>query len=554
MQYQVATLENFIQELKRSDAPKREELLNNFGTSDYSTDSYKFTTILESDNTKNSSLISKTEIVVDKLETGQISVHQKPLIYMPTDERKTNKTKSTDADFQFFQCPTIMKYISNFFKWQYMDHNLYIYRESFLTDFFKESDDMKESLPYCNEELIYAICACGSVIDFGSDVFMYKGVLYDSPDKFYNRSRYLLFRKLNSDDCNSITAVQTFLCLAFYDLGRGRTLSAWVLSGIAFRIGIHMGFELNLEESSDKKVLYNNMSLTEYDMNVRSRIYWGSRVADYFISFALGRSPSLEHLDATIPKSENLPILQGIEYFLYYDPVKKDSKISNISKPLEQINILYGIVYKYHKKIYCESSTNDLLQFQKFHFLQQFNLEAYEWKSNLIDELYWSKSELKYSGYNPNQMAFRYQYYMIILSMNRDFVSILENDSGTLLSRDICLSSIEDVYYSILCFRNHHSLRYVSLTMVYVCILSLTILQKLPDSINFTIQRSVAIDFFASVLKDCSPSWDLARSAYNTLYKVNSSTKSPPILRKEPEQQDDINDLDESLIPSLNYA
>lgn len=581
LRQQVVRLQGFILQLKNADRDQRDAMLAAFEGSVMDEEEQQ-----QEDDGGNRrqrgrdcsglengspSVTDKAKLVIEKFETGQLSVYGKPVIYMPKQDttRQKNKSSSSSAsEFQHFHCPVILSYISNFFKWQYMEHNLYIYRESFLTDFFKDKEDLKESLPYCNEELIFAICASGSAIDFSDNVFMHKGVLYDSSDKFYNRSRYLLFQKLNSDDCNSITAIQTFLCLAFYDLGRGRTLSAWVLSGMAFRIGLHMGFELNLQSCQKSSSQSSQDNLTDYDLNVRSRIYWGCRVADYFFSFVLGRAPTLEYLNATIPKSENLPTLPGIEYFLYYDPVEKDSKISNISNPLEQIYRLYRLVHKYHDKLYRASSTAGRFHFQTLYHLHNFNLEAQEWKNNLIDQLYWTKAELKTSGYNPNYMSFRYQYYTILLSINRDFIDASDRNEPTdvVTPRNVCISAIEDVYYSILCFKTYHSLRYVSLNMVYLCILSISILEKLPDTINTPLQRSSMIEFFGTILKKCSPSWGLARSAYesfaslfkdgDTLNQQNPALSIPiihfPVANSNNEK--DMHDMDESLIPSLNYS
>lgn len=568
LRQQVMRLQNFIVQLKIKDSHTREQMLAAF---DIGAGSNLGDGSINDHETESSltGASSNVELVIEKFETGQISVYGKPVIYMPPQDKTKKKSKPSSFEFQYFHCPVILSYISNFFKWQYMEYNLYIYRESFLTDFFRDKGDLKESLPYCNEELIFAICACGSAIDLGDNVFMYKGVLYDSSDKFYNRSRYLLFQKLNSDDCNSITAVQTFLCLAFYDLGRGRTLSAWILSGIAFRIGLHMGFELNLQPSHEPQSSKSN--LTDYDLNVRSRIYWGCRVADYFISFVLGRSPTLEYLNTTIPKSENLPTLPGIEFFLYYDPIEKDSKISNISHPLEQIYRLYRLAHKCNEKIHYESSTAGRFHFQTLHHLHNFNLEVQEWRNNLIDQLYWTKAELKTAGFNPNPMSFRYQYYTILLSINRDFIDSKHSDdtADVVTPRSICLSAIEDVYYSIMSFKTYHSLRYASLNMVYLCILSITILEKLPDAINMPLQRTSMIEFFGRVLKECSASWGLARSAYesfSSLFKggnalghhmpgsgrINASDM--PFSGTKPVHDRDMQDLDESLIPSLNYS
>lgn len=39
---------------------------------------------------------------------------------------------------------------------------MFVHRESFLTDFYKSKDDIKMSVTYCSEGLIYALCCLGS--------------------------------------------------------------------------------------------------------------------------------------------------------------------------------------------------------------------------------------------------------------------------------------------------------------------------------------------------------------------------------------------------------
>jgi hypothetical protein len=553
---------------------KREELLKDFEISR----SEPELTVGEISKTikenQQPSAVKKNEIVIEQSDPSQISVYGKPSIYIPTlnQQQKSDSfsEKNTLNNFQYFNVPVILKYISNFFKWKYMENNLYIYRESFFTDFFRDDDDLKESLDYCNEELIFAICASGSKIDFDDDVFLYKGVLYDSPEKFYNRARYLVFQKLHTEECNSITSIQTFLCLAFFDLGKGRILSAWVLAGIAFRIGMHMGFELNLNYCQTKENENEQLPLTDYDMNVKCRIYWGCLIADYYISFILGRSPTLEHLHTTIPQSKDLPLLPGIDFFLYYDPLNKERKIFNISRPLERLNALYKLVNKYHKLIYQNTakSISEKTQFQVSHNLGNFNVEVYEWKAKLSDDLYWTKAELKTTGYNPNLMFFRHQYYMVLLSFNRDFVDIdyeYEVEIST-SPRNICRNCIEDVYTAFQCFNSYHSFKFASLNMVYLSILCISILQKLPESTNFQIKRSTMIDFFALVLKESSSSWDLAKNAYMSFIpflksldldhhqEIPEKVKAYQFIPGNHRPEEETADFDESLIPSLNYG
>lgn len=568
---QVSSLESFIRLLKKSDPADRDVLLQSFEISNLQGEKDEEKVVDLPDNIINKPQVKteRTKIILENEDDRQFAVYGKPSIFIPLHKR-TNYVTQLNG-FEEFQSPVILRYISNFFIWKYMENNLYIYRESFLTDFFRDKEDMKESLNYCNEELILAVCAHGSLVDFEKDYFVYRGVIYDSPEKFYNKAKEIIFDKLEKDDCNNITSIQTLLTLAFFDLGRGRILSAWVLSGLAFRIGAHMGFEVDLD-ALKKNDTENKIPITDYDINVKGRIYWGCRVADYYISFLLGRAPTLEHLYATIPKSKNLPPLHGLEYFMYMDPVSKQTTLFNISDPLEQLNKLYEIVNKYHKLIYrdqLEQNSNGLA-FQKWHNLDKFNLACFEWKDNLNHELYWTKNELKVTGYNPDKMFFRYQYYLVILLFNRDYVGVEYNGSeGRISPETICARAIEDVFTAMKCFSKHHKLEYASLNMIYLCILSIVVLDKLTEPKNLLYSNRKMINFFAGVLKNCSHLYGLAESAYRSFsqifekHKLQSHWRHLQALDEtqitvefspDCEDKDDDADSDDCIIPSLNYT
>lgn len=564
---QVSSLESFIKLLKKSDPEDRNELLQSFEISNIlpEKDEDKGTDSLDNITCKPQIKTESTKIVLENEEDTQFAVYGKPSIFIPSHKRSNFVTKLNG--FEEFQSPIILRYISNFFKWKYMENCLYIYRESFLTDFFRDKEDMKESLDYCSEELILAICAHGAQVDFEKEYFSYRGLTYDSPEKFYNKAKEIIFNKLKRDNCNNITSIQTLLTLAFFDLGRGNNCSAWILSGLAFRIGVHMGFEVDLNALKKN----DEIPITDYDINVKGRIYWGCRVADYYISFLLGRAPTLDHLYATIPKSKNLPHLQGLEYFMYSDPVTDQTSLFNISNPLEQLNKLYEIVNRFHKLVYRDQLEENVngLAYQMWHNLDKFNLAVFEWKDGLEHELYWTKNELKTAGYNPNKMFFRYQYYLVILLFNRDYIGIEYNGSMGEISPDIiCARAIEDVFIAMKCFTKYHKFRLASLNMVYLCILGIVILDKLTEPKNLLYSNKKMLNFFATVLKECSDSYGLADSAYRSFinifekYKLHIHLKNIKLLddaktvviSPKCENEEDEVDSEDCIIPSLNYT
>lgn len=201
-------------------------------------------------------------VINDSDRNDSLAVYGSSSVYIPKEISKkeienkdlsvdNNQYSDFDADFEKFQNPWIMKCISSFFIWRYPDLNIFIHRESFLTDFFRHKDDIKNSLPYCSQELIYALCSIGAKTipeeernNIQSKTFKKLETSID----FYEKSKFLIFQKLQTPSSNSIPVIQTLLCLSLYDLGRGYNMSAWICSGIAFRIGQHMGFELDPSE------------------------------------------------------------------------------------------------------------------------------------------------------------------------------------------------------------------------------------------------------------------------------------------------------------------
>lgn len=104
-----------------------------------------------------------------------------------------------------------------FFKWQY-PHFMFIYREAFLRDHFSDRVRCK----YWSSALLLSVCALGTLM---------------SPDKRHRESSAQFFSAAESIlivsglTKPSIVTAQGFLCLAFYEIGRGNLSKGWGFSG-----------------------------------------------------------------------------------------------------------------------------------------------------------------------------------------------------------------------------------------------------------------------------------------------------------------------------------
>lgn len=184
--------------------------------------------------------------------------------------------------------------LMQFFKWHY-PHFMFVYREAFLRDHFSSHDQAPyDSRKYWSGPLLFAICALGLV--GSSDVES-----RDQSERFFTAAESMLLVSGLSQP--SITKVQAFLCLAYYEIGRGNLSKGWGFSGIAFRMAQDLGFQQDPRYwiSTDTSIV------TLEDEEIRRRVYWGCYISDKLISLFLGRSVSLYDDDAEVEPTERLP-------------------------------------------------------------------------------------------------------------------------------------------------------------------------------------------------------------------------------------------------------
>ena len=104
-----------------------------------------------------------------------------------------------------------------FFKWQY-PHLMFVYRDAFLRDHFNHRTSSK----YWSPALLLSICALGSLL-------LDDCAARSTSDQFYGAAESIAL--VTGLTRPSIITVQTFLCLAFYEIGRGNPSKGWAYSG-----------------------------------------------------------------------------------------------------------------------------------------------------------------------------------------------------------------------------------------------------------------------------------------------------------------------------------
>ncbi|KAF7552800.1 hypothetical protein G7Z17_g4101 [Cylindrodendrum hubeiense] len=183
----------------------------------------------------------------------------------------------------------IAKALMQFFKWQYPQF-MFIYREGFLRDHLGDRVNCK----YWSSALLLSICALGTLMSTDEEDRR-------SSEQFFTAAESILM--VTGMTMPSIVTVQAFLCLAFYEIGRGNLSKGWGFSGIAFRIAQDLGFQ----KDPKNWISYDASLTTDEDVEIRRRIYWGCYISDKLISLILGRPVFLYYDDAEVEPIQQQP-------------------------------------------------------------------------------------------------------------------------------------------------------------------------------------------------------------------------------------------------------
>lgn len=357
--------------------------------------------------------------------------------------------------------PLILRALSNFFRWLYPGHYMFIHRETFLSAFF---GDPSTKSYYCSEELVLAIAALGALLSDKSDE------LYQESTNYYTAAKSKVLKKIFQLDDSSLDGstpssklayIQTLLCLAFYDIGNGENPLAWYLSGLAFRIAHEIGLHLNPKA-------WNNVyadDLSHVDIEVRSRIYWGCYIADHLICVLFGRSTSLRLSNSTIPETDELPDIEtGIEDYQY----SPNTRLS-LAHPLKKLIVLSRMTEVFARKIFVQAENVT----QRNEHISKFNLEIYNWRMNLPEDFKWTKTSVTDADFDPTLAYVWYHYYIILLSYNKPFMDELEN------SRAIIEEAIQELYHLLVSFKaKFKTFQKCNIYMVYSTILAIQCLKS----------------------------------------------------------------------------
>ncbi|XBW38265.1 hypothetical protein QEN19_003854 [Hanseniaspora menglaensis] len=398
--------------------------------------------------------IERLELRVKELETQLALKMGQSIVVDGLDVEKQSigefSTGTLEKTLTSFYNPSkdehIIKAIKNFFTFLYPGLTMFIHRESFLHSFFNEySSNYKES-KYCSIELVYAVAALGCRLSEDLQQFSDKYFTMAKEGVLQNR----VFPKNTANSVSLITSVQTLLALSLYELGNGNFGQCFYLSGIAFRIGFDMSFQLDPSAWFNPKFYAseqptagfgNQNSVTKEDIEIRSRIYWGCYLTDHFICLVLGRNPTLFCFNSTIKDSIEMSETEQTEDFKF-----QSKHTLLVSIPLKQLIILSRIVEIFTKGFFIEPN---IRRDKKLQYLAKFNAKIETWKSSLPGFLKWDQFSINDPSYSsdPTITYFWYHYYIVVLTFNKPYVE--ENSvviRNTLDSLQIMLTNFVNLY------------------------------------------------------------------------------------------------------------
>jgi len=261
--------------------------------------------------------------------------------------------------------------------WNRQHHSFLItYRPAFMRDMACDG-------PYFSKLLLNAIY-------FGSSKFSNRIEVKKEPDdarssgwRFRQRTKELLVEALEHSEIPTIQALLV-MTSSLFALGDERS-SAWVYAGIALRMIVVLGLHV------DAALLTHHRRLSDEDLEIRRRVFWGAFVVDKIQSLYQGRPASIQETDTRVP----ITFLDRYEELEQWAPFAFRETQSYASSPAYSVTTfvelckLCLIMNRIMNKVYTENSaTTD--PDKAVEDLNALHSELTAWRNGLPIHLAWS--------------------------------------------------------------------------------------------------------------------------------------------------------------------
>lgn len=293
--------------------------------------------------------------------------------------------------------------------WNRQHHSFLItYRPAFMRD-------MATGGPYFSKLLLNAIY-------FGASKFSNRPEVRRDPDDvrtagwtFRQRVKELLGGAL---DRSEITTIQALLVMtsSLFALGDERS-AAWLYAGTAFRMIIDLGMHV------DATMLRNMRRLSDEDIEIRRRVFWGAFVVDKIQSLYQGRPASLQDFDTQVSLAflDHYEELEHWQPFAYTDmqsyPGSPAYSVSTFTELCKLSLILNGILNKVYSERSSNRSPQDLLT-----TLKALDIELNGWYEALPDYLRFANAAKEVTP-PPHVLSLLALYNVLLILLHRPFVA-----------------------------------------------------------------------------------------------------------------------------------
>jgi len=516
LESQVAQYESLLRKAKGASEEERKALLDNISFSEPSP---------SLDPSSSNSDIGIDTLVSSRLATmslqpspqGSLLFHGPTSMYQrdaPLDRPQESSSPESQRDLRRWrnlevaaqnlhvEDEVLKKALSMFFLYQYPQF-MFIYRETFLEDLFENAHGGK----YFSFVLLYAICALGARASSDAEIREMGDVL----------SRYaetLIFSQ--SLGSPHITAAQSLLCLAFYELGAGNHSKGWLLAGMAFR----MSQDLGLHQDPKFLVSQDSTIATDQDLVIRRRVYYGLYVSDKIISLYLGRPVMLSEEEAAVDLPEQLPDFPpGHNWYGLIELTTSDlGKLGGaILYPsfeglIELSKITEEILFKVFSTKMVKKSQKDLL-LSRSSRLEDLSVKLARWHSSLPIHLKWNQWNPAPGNLKPHVLNLHLLYHSILISLNRHFVRPTPGFAPNLVSKETCTTSSDSIVALIRQFRSQQGLGRSPVLVVYSAVMAASGIFFTQDSNAMALEKDTRLSFILKALEECSQTHNLAKEA-----------------------------------------
>ncbi|KAJ4854525.1 fungal specific transcription factor domain-containing protein [Trichoderma breve] len=480
LERRVQSLESFITSLRNASHKERERML-------LSVPADQLPNLPADDQGQREALKiherSSTNLELDL--DGSLIFHGATSIYRVESHGYSQSRRNPLLSWAGSEGDVVIRALTDFFRWQY-PYFMFVYREAFLRDHFGDRKDSK----YWSAALLMALCALGAM------------VASDDKQRRFSEQFFLAAESIimvSGLAKPSIPTVQTFLCLAFYEIGRGNLSKGWSFSGIAFR----MAQDLGLQRDPDNWVPHDPSLGTHEDGEIRRRIYWGCYNSDKLISLILGRPVHLVYDAAEVDALKILPDGPAMEY---WRPVGFEGNggdtmggISNIPFVQEQIR-LSRIVESMMTVLFPIRINQDAIS--RTSNLDKLNLELLRWYESLPTFAKWTRWDTTNLNAVPGLIALHLFYNSARIALNHDNAVAGHDETERNSACQYCTTSAQNIITLVRTYRVKYDLRHSPLVLVYACVQAIRVVS--------TLGTPEEEEYLTQALGECSGTWALA--------------------------------------------